>query len=167
MLPPGRAKLAIIPVATGSVSKSNATMGVVAVTARTASATGVLTAAIRPARGSGDANAAQLACRVEDFGTESQVRVRIDFTPSIERAARRSRLVLVAIWPAWIAVVTCSVLIPLSLAERPGPLWALNLLHAAYPLAAMIALRARYRSVRTLLVRAVGSIVENLRYLPR
>ena len=46
MLPPGRAKLAIIPVATGSVSKSNATMGMVAVAARTASATGVLTAAI-------------------------------------------------------------------------------------------------------------------------
>ena len=38
ILPPGRAKLAIIPVATGSVSKSNATMGVVAVADRTASA---------------------------------------------------------------------------------------------------------------------------------
>jgi hypothetical protein len=127
---------------------------------------GVVTAAVRRTSDHDGLDSAQLACRVEDFGTESQVRVRLDFTPAIERARTRGRLVLTVIWPAWIALVVCAVLLPLSIAEQPGPWWALNLLHAIYPLIAVIALHVGFHKTRSLIVHSVGAVVENLRFLP-
>jgi len=127
---------------------------------------GVLTASIRPTRDHAGADAAQLACRVEDFGAESQVRVRLDFSPAISRSRKRLSWLLLVIWPAWIALVVSAVLLALALAEDPGPWWALNLAHAVYPLAAVLVLRARYTRTRSLLHEAVGAVVENLRFLP-
>ncbi|MBW2277474.1 MAG: hypothetical protein JRF63_08280 [Deltaproteobacteria bacterium] len=127
---------------------------------------GVLTASIRPTRNHTAPDAAQLACRVENFGAESQVRVRLDFTPSIERSRRRLHMLLLVIWPGWIALVVAVVLVSLSLTAEPGAWWALNLLHAVYPLALVVALHARFARTRSLLHESIGAVVENLRFLP-
>jgi len=128
---------------------------------------GVITASIRETRDHDRGDAARLACRVEDFGAETQVRVRLDFTPAFETARRRVALVLMVIWPAWIAVVVGVVLVSLTLAHRPNAWWALNLLHGIYPLFVVLVLRSGYRRTRSVLQRSVGAVVENLRYLPQ
>lgn len=127
---------------------------------------GVITASIRPTDRRGGSDAAQLACRVEDFGSETQLRVRLDFSPIVEQTRRRLQLLVVAIWPAWIGLVTLTVTAVLTTAESPGTWWSLNLLHGIYPLVAVIALVSSLDRTRTLLYRAVGSVVENLRFLP-
>jgi hypothetical protein len=127
---------------------------------------GVLTASIRPTNRRSKTDAAQLACRVEDFGSETQLRVRLDFSPVVEQTRRRLQLLVVALWPAWIGMVTVAVTAALTTAESPGTWWALNLLHGIYPLVAVIALVSNLDRTRSLLYRAVGSVVENLRFLP-
>jgi len=128
---------------------------------------GVLTATIRSSLTG--APAVNLACRLDDLGQDSRARLRLDFTPMIDRTRRQSRAILMLVWPSWLAVTIIWVALLHTLSgAQPSPWFALNLFHAAYPpVIGAVLIQLRFRRERRRLGDSVVSVIDSLRFIPR
>ena len=135
----------------------------------TASITGrlesVLTAVVTPIRGSvrEAPAAARVGGRLDDLGAECRLRLRIDFTPLLERYARASRVWVFLVWPIWAFFTTAGTVLYISLAADPSPWKEMWPALAALPLAGEIAIVRRSDGGCRRLGDAVIGVVDDLR----
>jgi hypothetical protein len=123
--------------------------------------TAVVTLPADSARGAPPA--ARVACRLDDLGDESRLRLRIDFSPILERCRKRSLLWVFLFWPLWIFLSTAGAVAWLVLATPPTPWWGLAFAIGALPAFGQIAIVARCNAVRRYLGDAIVGIAEDLR----
>jgi hypothetical protein len=125
----------------------------------------VLTAVVTPITGSMRAAppAARVGCRLDDLGAQSRLRLRIDFTPLLERYSRASQRWVFLFWPIWAFFTTAGTVLWISLAAEPSPWREMWLALAGLPLAGEIAIVRRCDGGCRSLGDAVMGVVEDLR----
>jgi hypothetical protein len=125
----------------------------------------VLTAVITPAAGSarGAPPIARVACRLDDLGDESRLRLRIDFSPLLERYRRASQLWVFLCWPLWMFLTTAGGVAWFALAHPPSPWHALCFGLGWLPAVGQAALVGRCNATRRVVGDAVIGVVEEIR----
>jgi hypothetical protein len=123
--------------------------------------TAIVTLPAEAARGARPA--ARVACRLDDLGDESRLRLRIDFSPILERFRAASQLWMFLCWPIWM-FLTVGFAVPwLVLYEPTSPWYGLVFGFGALPAIGQIAIVARCSGVRRYLGDAVIGVVEDIR----
>jgi len=108
---------------------------------------------------------AALFCSVEDAGDGSSlVQVRLDFGDLIDRARRRTMVVLLVVWPMWTILVGAGTALALARFPHQGPWLVLHGFHATYPLVAILVLAARYQHRRRRIGDAVAASLRAARH---
>ncbi len=125
----------------------------------------VLTAVITPIRGSMRAAppAARVGCRLDDLGAECRLRVRVDFTPLLERSRGISQRWVFLVWPIWAFFAVTGALLQAAIADAPSPWQALWLFAGALPIAGEIAIVGRCNRMCRRLGDAVIGTADDLR----
>jgi len=106
---------------------------------------------------------ARVACRLDDLGDESRLRLRIDFSPMLERYRAASQLWVFLCWPIWMFLTTTGAVMWFALAQPPSPWYALSFGMGALPAIGQAVIVGRCNSVRLYLGDAVIGIAEDLR----
>ncbi|MCK9460392.1 MAG: hypothetical protein M0R80_12205 [Proteobacteria bacterium] len=123
--------------------------------------TAIVTLPAEAARGGRPA--ARVACRLDDLGDESRLRLRIDFSPILERFRAASQLWMFLCWPIWM-FLTVGFAVPwLVLYEPTSPWYGLVFGFGALPAIGQIAIVARCNGVRRYLGDAVVGVAEDIR----
>ena len=123
--------------------------------------TAIVTLPAEAARGARPA--ARVACRLDDLGDESRLRLRIDFSPILERFRAASQLWMFLCWPIWM-FLTVGFAVPwLVLCEPTSPWYGLVFGFGALPAIGQIAIVARCSGVRRYLGDAVIGVAEDIR----
>jgi len=123
--------------------------------------TAIVTLPAEAARGARPA--ARVACRLDDLGDESRLRLRIDFSPILERFRAVSQLWIFLCWPIWM-FLTVGFAVPwLVLYEPTSPWCGLVFGVGALPALGQIAIVARCSGVRRYLGDAVIGVAEDIR----
>jgi hypothetical protein len=107
--------------------------------------------------------AARVACRLDDLGDESRLRIRIDFSPILERYRAASQLWVFLCWPIWMFLATAGAVIWLVLVDPASPWYGLCFGFGALPLIGQAAIVGRSNGVRRYLGDAIVGIAEELR----
>jgi hypothetical protein len=106
---------------------------------------------------------ARLFMRADDTGDgQSRVQVRLDFAGLIERTRRATYIVLIAVWPAWIAVVAAGIAVLFARATEPNPWLALHGFHTTYPLIAILVLLSYHHRRRRRIGDAVSAALRTV-----
>lgn len=158
----------VIPVPAGQISHrlvhylSNSPFFAASITGKLES---VMTAVVTPISGSmrEAPPAARVGCRLDDLGEQCRLRLRIDFTPLLERCGRASRVWVFLVWPIWAFVAMAGTLAWIAAAAEPSPWRELWIGAGALPLFGEIGLVARCDRACRSLGDAVMSVVEDLR----
>jgi len=107
--------------------------------------------------------AARVACRLDDLGDESRLRLRIDFSPMLERCRAASQLWVFLWWPIWMFLTTAGAVAWFALAQPPSPWYALCFGIGALPAIGQAAIVGHCNSVRRYLGDSVIGIADDLR----
>jgi len=126
----------------------------------------VLTAVVTPISGSmrEAPPAARVGCRLDDLGPqECRLRVRIDFTPLLERFRVYSFRWVFVLWPIWAFFSMAGVLVAMAIADAPSPWQQLWLWLGALPLLGEMAIIGRGVRLCQRLGDAVFGVADDLR----
>jgi hypothetical protein len=107
--------------------------------------------------------AARVACRLDDLGDQSRLRLRIDFSPILERYRAVSHLWVFLCWPIWMFVTTAGAVAWLALVEPPSCWYGLCFGFGALPGIGQAIIIGRCNAIRRSLGDAVVGIAEDLR----
>ena len=107
--------------------------------------------------------AARVACRLDDLGTESRLRLKIDFSPVLERFRAASQIWIFLCWPIWM-FLTVGAAVPWLVLREPGSPWyGLVFGVGALPAIGQIAIVARCGGLRRYLGDAIVGIASEIR----
>jgi len=125
----------------------------------------VLTAVVTMPTGSARSArpAARVSCRLDDLGDESRLRLRIDFSPILERYRVASSLWVFLCWPIWMFLTTMGAVVWLVLVEPPSSWYGLWFGLGVLPAIGQAVLVGRCNAIRRYLGDAVIGIAEELR----